>query len=143
VLDTELYTPPDARLFAPTGKGEAGGAVHLFCRPGADGARHRALEEAGATIHAVRPGDDGRPSLREVARWLWDAGARRALLEAGPTLIEAWFQAELVDQVAVYTGNVNGGRGRTLAQLLRPERLEGVLHREVGEDSLLEAFLAH
>lgn len=141
VLDTELRTPPDARLLRPAQGEERGGPVHLFARPGADGARHRALERAGAVIHTVRPGDDGRPSLREVSSWMWGAGVRRALLEAGPRLIEAWFRAELVDQVAIYTGNVNGGRGPSLANLLRLERLEGVRHEEVGEDSLLEAFL--
>ncbi len=141
VLDTELRTSPEARILQPAGDDEGGGPVHVFGRPGAPGARRRALEAAGAQVHAVRCGDDGRPSLREVCSWLWAQGVQRALLEAGPRLVEAWFQAELVDQVAVYTGDVNGGRGPSLAALLRPERLDGVRHEEVGRDALLEAFL--
>ena len=46
-----------------------------------------------------------------------------------------------VDQLRVYTGSVNGGRGASLAAFLEPRLLEDVLHREVGEDAVLEAFI--
>ncbi|HED67008.1 MAG TPA: bifunctional diaminohydroxyphosphoribosylaminopyrimidine deaminase/5-amino-6-(5-phosphoribosylamino)uracil reductase RibD [Planctomycetes bacterium] len=143
VLDTELRMEATARMLgtADAETGEHGGPVHIFCRPGADGARHRALADAGATIHAVRPGEDGRPLLREVLSWLHEEGARRILVEAGPRLLEAFLRAEFIDQLAVYTGDVNGGRGPTLAEFLAPERLEGVCREEVGSDSLLEAFV--
>ena len=144
VLDTELRTPPEARLFAAEDAGESkerGGAVHLFARPGGDGARRRALEARGATIHSVSPGDDGRLSLRDVSSTLWELGVRRAMLEAGPTLTAAWMEAELVDQLRVYTGEVNGGRGPSLANRLLPERLESVAHDEIGPDAVLEGFL--
>ncbi len=141
VLDTELVLSPDARLFAPVGEDELAGEVWVFCRPGAAPARHRALEARGARVLFARTGDDGRLALREVARALWEEGARRVLLEAGPTLLERWFEAGLVDQVAVYTGAVNGGRGPTLARWLESSRLEGTLLREAGPDAVLEAFV--
>ena len=141
VLDTELRLSPDARLFEPDAEGEAAGPVQVFCLPGAAPVRHRALEARGARVSFVRTGDDGRLSLREVARALWDDGVRRILLEAGPTLMHEWFRHGLVDQVAVYTGAVNGGRGPSLAEWLRPRRIEDSLLREVGSDAVLEAFV--
>ena len=65
---------------------------------------------------------------------------RRVLVEAGPTLLTALFEAGFVDQLAVYTGDVNGGLGPSLAPLLDPARLLQPAHREVGEDAVLEAF---
>ena len=141
VLDTELSLSPDARLFQAPVAGEVAGEVHVFCRPGASPARHRALEAAGARVSSVRVGDDGRLSLREVATELWNDGVRRLLLEAGPTLLAAWFEGALVDQVAVYTGSINGGRGPSLARWLEPRRLADNLWREVGADTVLEAFV--
>ena len=142
VLDSHLRTPPGARLLDPIADPslEAGGAVHVLALPGPVAARHRALLARGAEVHAVRASDDGHLSLPEVHRWLFDRGARRVLLEAGPKLLEAHFVSELVDQIAVYTGNINGGRGPSLASWLRPPHLAQIEHREVGEDAVLEAF---
>ena len=141
VLDSVLRTPPGARLFAPLEPGESGGAVHVLTRLGTSPARHRALEEAGASVHGLRPSDGGL-DLRAVTTWLWDQGARRVLLEAGPTLVAALLEAQLVDQVRVYTGEVNGGRGPSLGEWLRSDRLTDVEHRECGLDAVLEAFTA-
>lgn len=141
VLDTTLRTPPDARLFAAPGEDEAGGSVHVLCRAGAPAKRHRDLEAAGAEIHPLRPGDTGHLSLRAAQEWAWDRGIRRQLLEAGPTLLEAFFERGFIDQLSVYTGNVNGGRGPSLAERLAPHNLEDPAHRESGEDAILEAFV--
>jgi len=141
VLDASLRTSPNARLFEAPGAGEVAGDVHIVTRAGADPARARALRDAGAVLHTVRPGDDGRPSLRETQSLLWGLGVRRALLEAGPTLIERAFRAELVDQVRVYTGPVNGGEGPNLAEWLTSERLVDITHSETGADARLDAFV--
>jgi diaminohydroxyphosphoribosylaminopyrimidine deaminase/5-amino-6-(5-phosphoribosylamino)uracil reductase len=142
VLDSELRTPASARLFAAPGPDEAAGPVHVLTRAGASAARHRALEEAGAVVHLLHAGDDGRPSLREVDEWLWQSGVRRVLLEAGPTLVKAYFEAERIDQIAVVTGDVVGGLGASLAPFLSGERLQQIERREVGSDAWLEAFVA-
>jgi len=141
VLDSALRTRPDARLFLPCAEGEVAGAVHVITRVGFDPVRYRALTEAGATIHALRPGEGGRVSLREALGLLWRQEARRVLLEAGPTLVSAAFENELVDQVCVYSAPLNGGLGPSLARFLAPERLQQVAHTEVGEDARLEAFI--
>jgi diaminohydroxyphosphoribosylaminopyrimidine deaminase/5-amino-6-(5-phosphoribosylamino)uracil reductase len=140
VLDSELRTPPDARLFHALSEGEHGGRVHVFCLAGAAPARHRALESAGAIVHGCFPDRTGRLSLREVLGQLWALGVRRALLEAGPALQTAFLEQEFVDQVRVYTGAVNGGRGASLGHVLQSAAWRERLDRDVGTDSVLEAF---
>jgi len=141
VLDSQLRMSPDAKLLQETGPDEAGGAVHIVSHPGPEAARYRALQNAGALLHAIRPGEDGRPALREVASWLFELGVRRLLIEAGPTLLESWLQADLTDQIQVYTGDVSGGEGVSLGKWLDPERLDGIQHSEVGRDARIDAFL--
>jgi len=140
IIDSHLRTRPDMRILASPAAGEAGGPVHIFALPAVDSVRQRELQAAGVKVHAVSPGDDGCPSLREICSKLWELGIRRQLIEAGPVLTEAWFAAELVDQIKVYTGDINGGRGPNLGHLLAPDQLGDVLRSEVGADSLLQAF---
>jgi len=49
--------------------------------------------------------------------------------------------AGFADQIRVYTGDVNGGRGVSMADWLNRLRLEGRLDREVGPDAVLEGFV--
>ncbi len=140
VLDSSLRTPSAARLFLPCGPGESAGPVRVVARAGFDPLRYRALTEAGATIHALHPGDDGHASLRETLTLLWAEGVRRVLLEAGPVLTAAAIEGEYVDQLRVYTASVNGGEGPSLGRYLVPERLLHVARSEVGEDARLDAF---
>jgi diaminohydroxyphosphoribosylaminopyrimidine deaminase/5-amino-6-(5-phosphoribosylamino)uracil reductase len=141
VLDSELRTQSTARLFHPAGPDEAAGPVRIIARAGFNPNRYRALTAAGARIDALHPGDAGHSSLREALALLWNEGVRRVLLEAGPTLLTAAFEHEFVDQVRVYTGAINGGRGPSLAGRLVPERLTQIERSEVGEDARLDAFL--
>lgn len=160
VFDSYLTTSPDARLFqdpepafdATEALLENQGPVYLLCKTGPDPARYRALAAAGATIVTLPGGDDGRISLRAAMDWLWDLGVRRAMLEGGPILTRAFHDADLLDQVRVYSGNVAGGRGMTLAplihELLDRDRLIGSrLDRESGAgaqrelgDAVIELF---
>ncbi|HVS19914.1 MAG TPA: bifunctional diaminohydroxyphosphoribosylaminopyrimidine deaminase/5-amino-6-(5-phosphoribosylamino)uracil reductase RibD [Planctomycetota bacterium] len=141
VLDSYLRTPVDGRLLAPPQPGEVVGQVHVLCQAGAHAARHRALEQAGAHITGLHASEDDHVRLRDVLEWLWNAGVRRALLEAGPELVARMIDEGFVDQVRIYTGNVGGGRGDSLAELLSRVRLEQRLERECGDDSVLEGFL--
>jgi diaminohydroxyphosphoribosylaminopyrimidine deaminase/5-amino-6-(5-phosphoribosylamino)uracil reductase len=146
VIDTELRTPPDARLFAPLENGdaaeeEAGGQVVILCRAGAPAKAHRALEAAGARIVGLRADAKDRVSLRAALEALSEAGVQRVLVEAGPTLLNALFDAGFLDQVAVYSGQVNGGHGPTLAERLVERNLLQPVRREVGDDQVLEAFV--
>jgi len=80
-------------------------------------------------------------SLRSLETWLWDRGVRRVLLESGPQLLSRVLDAGFADQIRVYTGDVNGGRGVSMADWLNRLRLEGRLDREVGPDAVLEGFV--
>jgi len=141
VLDSFLRTSPGARLFAAPAEGEQAGPVVILTVAGADAARWRALEAAGAEVHGLHTEDGDHLSLREAQTWMWEQGLRRVLLEAGPTLLNAFLERGEVDQLRVYTGDVNGGRGVSMGSWLAAAPLEERLDREVGEDAVLESFL--
>ncbi|MEC8513409.1 MAG: bifunctional diaminohydroxyphosphoribosylaminopyrimidine deaminase/5-amino-6-(5-phosphoribosylamino)uracil reductase RibD [Planctomycetota bacterium] len=141
VLDSWLRTPPEARLFEAPGEGEFGGPVHIMAHPGPDPIRRRALEGVGARVHGGRGMDRHTLDLRDLWTWLSDRGFERVMLEAGPTLLRNALEEGFVDQVRVYTGNVRGGEGESLASWLEASKLTERLHREAGADGVLEAFL--
>ena len=141
ILDSHLRTRPDAALLQEPAEGEGAGPVHLLTLPGSDPRRYRQMVEAGAEVHGLRAGSDGLLSLRAALEWMWERGLQRVLLEGGPTLQKAFFEAGFTDQLRIYSGDVNGGRGESLAGLLDPRRFEDVQHREVGQDAVLEALL--
>ncbi len=141
VLDSYLRTSPKARLFDEPAEGEAAGAVIILTLAGADGARWRSLVEAGAVVVGLHGDETGRVSLADAYQWLWNEGARRVLLEGGPELLTSHFDAELVDQLRVYTGDIFGGRGVSLGTVLAGLEFSGRLDRECGSDAVLESFL--
>jgi diaminohydroxyphosphoribosylaminopyrimidine deaminase/5-amino-6-(5-phosphoribosylamino)uracil reductase len=144
VLDGHLRTPPDARLFAQALlPGEGAGAVTILCRAGQSAnaaARRGALVDAGAEIIGMPTGETGDLDLRDVQTWLFGEGHRRVLIEAGPRLLEGYLASGFVDQVRVYTGDVNGGRGRSMAEWFAQLELTERLDREVAGDAVLEGF---
>ena len=141
VLDSFLRTPPDGNLFKPVETGEVAGEVVILTVAGAGGGRWRALEAAGARVHGLHTEDGHHVALREVQTWMWDQGLRRVLLETGPTLLNSYLQRGYVDQVRIYTGDVNGGRGTSMGPWLASAKLDGRLDRELGRDAVLEGFL--
>ncbi len=142
VLDSDLRTPPSARLLDAAGPTEAAGPVFVLGRPGADAGRRRALEARGATVVEIETGDGGRLSLAAVQTWLWNRCARRVLLEAGPTLLDAWIGEGHVDQWLVYEGAIEVGRGPALLPRLNASALRRVRRRALDVDVVIEAFSA-
>jgi diaminohydroxyphosphoribosylaminopyrimidine deaminase/5-amino-6-(5-phosphoribosylamino)uracil reductase len=145
ILDSDLRTPPDARLFAQLDAGgetdEAGGQVVIFCRFGADVGRARALAAAGAEVQEVRSMDRTRLDLQDILLRMHERGIERLLLEAGPQLTSAMLEAGVVDQVCIYTGDVLGGEGATLADALVTVRLVDRRDLEVGDTSRVDSFV--
>lgn len=141
VLDSYLKTKPAAKLFAPIPDGNGGGDVHLLCLPGTDGNRADALLEVGAKLSSLHSNGLKQIALREVQEWLWRQGVRRVMLEAGPTLLDRYFELGFIDQLQIYSGTVNGGRGPSLGAMVAGLKLEERLDRECGEDSVLQAFI--
>jgi len=142
VLDSKLRTPPESRLLAqtPDDMSEAAGAVCILGVAGAPASRFRALVERGAEVHLLPPDWHGRLSLEQASRWLWERGLRRILVEAGPRILSAFLKAGAVDQVRIYTGDVMGGRGSRVEGVPSESTMSGVLHRECGDDAVLEGF---
>jgi len=142
IFDSYLRTPPDAAVFREAGPGEGSGPVHILCLAGADPVRERALRAAGAELHPLHVSSEHEFSLREAQEWMWSQGLRRVLLEAGPTLLSSYLAADLVDQLRIYTGSINGGMGPSMAESISRLKLSERLDREWGSDAVLEAFLA-
>jgi riboflavin biosynthesis pyrimidine reductase len=98
------------------------------------------LVAAGAHVTGLHSSEEDHVALRDVQEWLWNHGVRRVLLEAGPHLLTRYLEQGFVDQLRVYTGNVNGGEGESLGARLSQLRCQERLDREVGPDSVFEAF---
>jgi len=142
VLDTNLRMSLDARILKQVvTTEEAGGPTWVLARAGEDPVRHRALVQAGAQVTGLKGNSSGQVSLRASLNWLWEAGARRVLLECGTTLLESFLRGHFVDQVRIYTGDVNGGRGPSMGAWLTPDNFDARLDRSSGADSVLEAFV--
>jgi diaminohydroxyphosphoribosylaminopyrimidine deaminase/5-amino-6-(5-phosphoribosylamino)uracil reductase len=69
-------------------------------------------------------------------------GVQSLLLEGGPTLAAAFFEADLVDKVLVFVAPklVGAGQG-LLAALPSPRTLRRLSTSKVGDDVLLEAYV--
>ena len=99
VLDTHLSVPPRARLFAAQG-----GPVHVFCSEQADIRRRDTLTAAGASIHCVTVGTDGRLRLDAVLEHLAELEINMVYAECGPRLAGALIGAGLVDELELFQG---------------------------------------
>lgn len=146
VLDTDLRTPPEARLLAAQGEDESAGPLLFFARPDLDPVRARRLVDAckgpGIEVATARMVDRTHFDLQDVLERLYERGLRRVLVEAGPTLLQALFDGGWVDQVRIYTGSIRGGEGSSLGPWLQAARLEQRQDVEVGEMARLDAFLS-
>lgn len=113
-LDSSLRTPPGAALL----RGAKVSPVLIVCARGAaraHEARASALRAAGAELLEVgAPG--GRADLGEALGALRARGVHTVLLEAGPTLLAAAFDAGLVDEACVFVG---GGAGASPDDIAR------------------------
>ncbi len=96
VLDTNLRTPPNARIF------EQPGRIWIFTASDDRNAAH-ALSVAGASVEYVplAPGGTG-VNLGAVLQRLAGEGTNEVWVEAGPALCGALLQEGLIDQLIIY-----------------------------------------
>jgi 2,5-diamino-6-(ribosylamino)-4(3H)-pyrimidinone 5'-phosphate reductase len=108
VVDSRLRCPGDASLLH---KGE--GRRIIACSNRADQEKADLL---GAYATVIRAGED-RVDLKELLAGLYDMGICRLMVEGGGTLIWALFEADLVDELTCFVGNmiIGGGTAPTLA----------------------------
>ena len=139
VLDSQLRTPPGARLLDP-----GGGEVLLATTDRAGASRAAALEARGARILRCGPGP--RVDLQQLLAELLDRGHHHLLVEGGGTVLGAFLDAGLVDRVLLYQAPLLlggelarpafGGIGAAaLGDALGLTRLQV---RRLGQDLLIE-----
>jgi len=118
VLDSQLRTPPGARLFT------TGGEVVILTSGTPEMTRVAALEERGAQIEAM-PLDEGRVDLSATLARLAELQVNEVLVEAGPTLAGQLLRRQLIDELLLYIApKLLGPQARALVDMPRLDYLE-------------------
>lgn len=111
VVDSQLQTPPDARLFI------AGRACYIYCAGPNDTAFHerkRALESQGAVVVEL-PNAHNKVDLSAMLADLASRGVNELHVEAGTKLNGSFIREGLVDEMLVYLAPCMLGEGLAMA----------------------------
>lgn len=142
IVDSQLQTPPDARILlsSPRGGGAGGEGRTLISCATEDAGKRAALEATGAELIHL-PGSNGKTDLPALLTELARRGINEVHVEAGATLNGALLAAGLVDEwVAYLAPAVIGHHARGLFDLPALTGMAGrrgmTLHdvRMVGQD---------
>ncbi len=140
VLDGRLRVPVEARVFAGPGRKLVVTAVAL------PHPKARTLEAQGVEVWSLPGRSRGAVDLRRLLSELGRREVASVMIEGGAETLASFFQAGLVDRVAVFTApRVLGGRSATSAvggdgfSLSRAVRLEDVACERLGADFLWTA----
>jgi diaminohydroxyphosphoribosylaminopyrimidine deaminase / 5-amino-6-(5-phosphoribosylamino)uracil reductase len=139
IFDRRLRTPPTARVLSTL---EAGPVI-VFAAKSEDSAhsvRVHGLIEAGAQVELVDPAS----FLESAARRLGEFGITSMVVEGGPTLQQAFWNARLVDRIELFIAPKAVGAGGVPWIDLGPGGLASL--RELtaspaGNDVLVEGFV--
>ncbi|WP_226858170.1 bifunctional diaminohydroxyphosphoribosylaminopyrimidine deaminase/5-amino-6-(5-phosphoribosylamino)uracil reductase RibD [Diaphorobacter aerolatus] len=140
IVDSELRTPPTAKLF------DVPRDVLIYCAE-LDARRQSALEARGARIFHL-PASNGQVDLQAVIRDLGQREINELHVEAGGTLNGALMQAQLIDECLLYLapsilGNAQTAfSGMELTQLKDAPQLEYQQAALVGPDLRIQAIVA-
>jgi diaminohydroxyphosphoribosylaminopyrimidine deaminase/5-amino-6-(5-phosphoribosylamino)uracil reductase len=136
IYDRGLRTPPSARLFSTL----ALGPVIIMSTPQAVEtmpARAGALKTAGATIEVA-------DSLEQSLRALGGQGISSLIVEGGPSLHRAFWDADLVDRVQIFVAPCTIGTAGVpwLSEpVMSSPRLAARRAQPVGDDVVLEGYV--
>ena len=111
VVDSQLQTPPDARLFI------AGRACYIYCAGSNDTAfqeRKQALESQGAVVVEL-PNAHNKVDLPAMLADLAAKGVNELHVEAGTKLNGSFIREGLVDEMLVYLAPCMLGEGLAMA----------------------------
>ena len=111
VVDSQLQTPPDARLFI------AGRACYIYCAAPNDTAfqeRKQALESQGAVVVEL-PNAHDKVDLPAMLADLASRGVNELHVEAGTKLNGSFIREGLVDEMLVYLAPCMLGEGLAMA----------------------------
>lgn len=132
VVDSQLQTPPDARLLM------AGRACYIYAAIQNDEKR-AALEARGATVICL-PNAHGKVDLAAMLRDLASRGVNELHVEAGHKLNGSLLREGLVDEMLIYMAPMLLGPGLGLAQvgpfetLAQGPKLEFMSVEQLGPD---------
>jgi diaminohydroxyphosphoribosylaminopyrimidine deaminase/5-amino-6-(5-phosphoribosylamino)uracil reductase len=133
IMDSQLRTPPGAKLLALPGE-------TLVLTANRDQAAWQALQAAGAGVALVKS-DQGRLDPGAVLELLAQREINEVLLECVPTLAGAFVAAGLVDELVLYLApHLMGDAARGLFALLGLDRMQERIElewadvRQVGTD---------
>ena len=144
VFDSQARLPRDSALVGSIDEAR----LIVVCGPEAPSASREGLEAAGAEV-IVAGGSDSGARLGAALVELGNREIQDLLLEGGPTLAGALFDAGEIDSLRLFVAPLLLGAGearallegegaRRIADGLRPLAVE---HRQVGEDLLIDARL--
>jgi diaminohydroxyphosphoribosylaminopyrimidine deaminase / 5-amino-6-(5-phosphoribosylamino)uracil reductase len=129
IVDGRLATPLTSRLVAEA----ADRALIILAGPTAEGTK---LEKCGATVLRCREAAPGRIDLAEGLEQLGRRGLNRLLVEGGADLVRQLIEAELVDELMVFTSAQPLGHAGVPAELA----LTGF--EQTGKEKLGQDWLA-
>lgn len=134
ICDRTLRTPPSARVFDDVDRVP----VLICASTGASQRRRRALEQRGARVEELPPGDAFLPAVMQL---LARNRLHDVLVEAGPTLVNALYDAQLIDRVRCYRSPVDGSDDQPGLSTSHPMIVQLQHVRDIGGDAVLEADL--
>ena len=119
VMDSCLQLPLESCLVQTAKQAD----LLVFTRPDCDIAQRQALEAKGVQVIICEYLKGGRPHPEFIADFCWKMGLYSILLEAGPTLNKAYFDAGLVDKIVELIAPEklhNGYAGFSPSQISQP-----------------------
>jgi diaminohydroxyphosphoribosylaminopyrimidine deaminase/5-amino-6-(5-phosphoribosylamino)uracil reductase len=143
VFDRRLRTPAGAALLSTAA---AGPVIIMSTTTAAQSApaRARALVEAGARVELLEPDGSAHAFLRGAIARVAELGCLSVVVEGGPTLHSALWNAGLVDRVELFVTPAVGGPGGLRWDVLPTGTmgsLAGAAARPLGEDILIEGYV--
>jgi len=145
VLDSRGRAPLTARVFS----GALPGRTVVAATDALPRARRAALQARGVDVWALPPDASGRVSLPALLDALGARGVATLLVEGGPTVLGAFFDAALLHQSHVFVApalfggatapSAIGGQG--VARADRAPRLRRLRVERMGDDVLITGYL--
>ena len=142
VFDRGLRTPPGARLLATA----AAGPIIIIGAISPDAAaaeRGTALQDAGAQVELIPAQSSDGFSSAAMSR-LAEIGVSSVVVEGGPRLHAALWDAKLVDRVQVFKTRAAAGPdglGWLDPSILSPAVLDDVSTLRLGDDEMIEGYV--
>jgi GTP cyclohydrolase II len=139
VLDSQLRTPPDAKLLQQIEK-----QVIIATLPGASDERESILVKAGARVVRIPEAGGGGILLTELFRWLREQNVNSLMIEGGAKVISSVLAESLGDQLVLTIAPKFFGRSGVRAvetlNCVRPTSrpcLTDVEYERLGDDMLV------